>query len=164
MLHVNHIKSSCFHGLGITQLCFSSHPRTDHEGRSLLHHAAEGHAAKALQALLKARSAFDSREQLAKGGVKEHTNYNQITIKLHQITYKSGYLYLKMMICDRRVWVTCDVMWILRAPQIASSIDCNAFGRSWAISSINETSIHRICVAMAPRCWLQDTSSFVAGG
>ena len=80
MLDVNHIKSSCFHGLGmITQLCFSSHPRTDHEGRNLLHHAAAGHAAKALQALLKARSVFDSREQLAKGGVKEHTNYNQIT-------------------------------------------------------------------------------------
>lgn len=33
----------------------------DHKGRTLLHHAAEGHAAKALQALLKARS-FDFKK------------------------------------------------------------------------------------------------------
>lgn len=66
----------------ITQLSFSSHPRTDYQGRSLLHHAAEGHAAKALQALLKARSAFDS--SLQKVGVKEHTNY----IKLLTKSYK----------------------------------------------------------------------------
>ena len=38
--------------------------------------------------------------------------------------------------CD--MW--CHVYMVtLRAPQIARSIDCNAFGHSWAISSINET-------------------------
>ena len=39
--------------------------RADHQGRTLLHHAAEGHAAKALQALLKARSASEKTRCIA---------------------------------------------------------------------------------------------------
>lgn len=41
--------------------------RTDHQGRTLLHHAAEGHAAKAVQALLKARSTSEHSAPAKRG-------------------------------------------------------------------------------------------------
>ena len=106
----NHMKSSCIHRLGmITQLHLSSHPRTDHQGRSLLHHAAEGHAAKALQALLKARSAFDRSLQ------KVEWRNIQITSNYLQNLTKNIFVCENDVCDDRRVYllfVTCDVMFI----------------------------------------------------